>query len=343
MAIERPSFEGRGSAYTKYGMIMRSVRPDQTSQTNVLHYLKDGNVTFRFSWRKAEYLVPVMMILKALVETNDREIFEGLVGFAGSEGAKNTFLTDRVELLLRTYKNYGLYTKSKTRAYLGGKFRVVLGVPETMSNYDCGTEFLRKVVLVHLGNVNVTEAQDNDKFKMLLFMTRKLYALVAGDCAVDNPDAVQNQEILLGGFLFGMIIKERLDDYLSTALRSSIRDYLRKSPDHNFASPSFLKEFPVKICGRTNENIGGALEYFMSTGNLISPTGLDLQQVSGFTVVAEKINFLRFISHFRMVHRGSFFAQLKTEVAARKLGIPVPCSHSRWKSLWPAEPSFAQM
>ena len=318
MAIERPSFEGRGPAFTKYGMIVRSVRPDQTSQTNVLHYLKDGNITFRFSWRKAEYLIPVMMILKALVETNDREIFEGVVGFAGSEGSNNTFLTDRVELLLRTYKNYGLYTKSKTRAYLGGKFRVVLGVPETWSNYDCGTEFLRKVVLPHLGNVNVTEAQDMDKFKLLLFMTRKLYALVAGDCAVDNPDAVQTQEILLGGFLFGMIIKERLDDWVSTSLRAAIRDYIRKSPEHNFASPDFLKEFPVKICGRTNENIGGALEYFMSTGNLISPTGLDLQQVSGFTVVAEKINFLRFISHFRMVHRGSFFAQLKT-TTVRKL------------------------
>ncbi|CZT06028.1 DNA-directed RNA polymerase I polypeptide 2 [Rhynchosporium agropyri] len=318
MAIERPSFEGRGPAYSKYGMLMRSVRPDQTSQTNVLHYLKDGNVTFRFSWRKAEYLVPVMMVMKALVETNDREIFEGLVGSAESEGAKNTFLTDRVELLLRTYKAYGLYTKSKTRAYLGEKFRIVLGVPDTMSNYDCGTEFLRKIVLVHLGNVNVTEVEDNDKFKMLIFMTRKLYALVAGDCAVDNPDAVQNQEILLGGFLYGMIIKERLDDWLSTQLRMSVREYLRKSPEHAFNTPEFLKEFPVKICGRTNENVGGALEYFMSTGNLVSPTGLDLQQTSGFTVVAEKINFLRFISHFRMVHRGSFFAQLKT-TTVRKL------------------------
>ncbi|KAI9646357.1 DNA-directed RNA polymerase I subunit RPA2 [Ciborinia camelliae] len=318
MAIIRPSFKGRGPTYTEFGMLIRSVRPDQTSQTNVLHYLNDGNVTFRFSWRKNEFLVPAMMILKALVETNDKEIFEGLVGAAGSKGAENTFLTDRVELLLRTYKAYGLYTKSKTRAYLGEKFRIVLGVPDTMSNYDVGTEFLRKIVLVHLGNVNVTEAQDKDKFKMILFMTRKLYALVAGDCAGDNPDAVQNQEILLGGFLFGMIIKERLEDWLHTSLRMALRDYVRRSPENNFATPEFLKDFPVKICSRTNEQVGGALEYFMSTGNLVSPTGLDLQQTSGFTVVAEKINFLRFIAHFRMIHRGSFFAQLKT-TTVRKL------------------------
>lgn len=59
MAIIRPSFENRGNTYTKYGIQLRSVRPDQTSQTNVLHYLSDGNVTFRFSWRKNEFLVPV--------------------------------------------------------------------------------------------------------------------------------------------------------------------------------------------------------------------------------------------------------------------------------------------
>lgn len=318
MAIIRPSFENRGPSFTKFGTSIRSVRPDQTSQTNVLHYLDDGNVTFRFSWRKNEFLVPVMMIMKALVETNDREIFEGLIGPTGSTGAENTFLTDRVELLLRTYKAYGLYTKSKTRAYLGQKFRVVLGVPDIMSDYDVGTEFLRKIVLVHLGNVDVTESQDNDKFRMLLFMVRKLYSLVAGDCAADNPDAVQNQEILLGGFLYGMLIKERLDEWLSTGLRLSLRDYKQKFPANNFKSQDFLKEFPVRLFSKTNENVGGALEYFMSTGNLVSPTGLDLQQTSGYTVVAEKINFLRFISHFRMVHRGSFFAQLKT-TTVRKL------------------------
>lgn len=318
MAINRPSFQNRGQAYTPYGIIMRSVRPDETSQTNVLHYLSDGNVTFRFSWRKNEYLVPVMMIMKALVETNDREIFEGLVGPASSKGTENTFLTDRVELLLRTYKSYGLYSKTKTRSYLGEKFRVVLGVPDTMSNYEVGTEFLRKIVLVHLGNMNVTEEQDADKFKMLLFMIRKLYSLVAGDCTVDNPDAVQNQEILLGGFLYGQILKERLEELLAVGLRASLRDYLRRKPANNFTSQAFSKDFPAAIFRRTTENLGQLLEYFLSTGNLQSPSGLDLQQVSGFTVVAEKLNFLRFISHFRMVHRGSFFAQLKT-TTVRKL------------------------
>ncbi|MCJ1227314.1 DNA-directed RNA polymerase I subunit RPA2 [Toensbergia leucococca] len=317
MATIRGSFVNRGQAYTKFGMQIRSVRPDQTSQTNVLHYLSDGNVTFRFSWRKNEFLVPVMMVLKALAETNDREIFEGLVGTAGSKGVENTFMTDRVELLLRTYKAYNLHGKTRTRSYLGGKFKPVLGVPDDMSDEEAGAEFLRKIVLVHLGNANVTESQDNDKFKMLLFMIRKLYALVAGDCAVDNPDAVSSQEVLLGGFLYGMIIKEKLDDWLRS-IQVAAQDWCERNGNTRFTNPNFLKVFPTKILARTNENIGGLMEYFLSTGNLISPTGLDLQQTSGFVVVAEKINFYRFISHFRMVHRGSFFAQLKT-TTVRKL------------------------
>lgn len=60
------------------------------------------------------------------------------------------------------------------------------------------------------------------------------------------------------------------------------------------------------------------MEYFLATGNLVSKTGLDLQQTSGYTIVAEKLNFYRYISHFRSVHRGSFFAELKT-TTVRKL------------------------
>ncbi|KAF2747073.1 beta and beta-prime subunits of DNA dependent RNA-polymerase [Sporormia fimetaria CBS 119925] len=318
MAIKRGAFTNRGPGYTPFGIVIRSVRPDQTSQTNALHYLNDGNVNLRFSWRKAEYLVPVMMVLNALVETNDREVFEGIVGAAGSKGLEEKqFVTDRVELLLRTYKVYGLHSKAKTRAYLGEKFRVILQVPDDMSDEDAGTEFLKRIVLPHLGSPNVTEKEDADKFRMLLFMIRKLYSLVEGECAVDNPDTVQNQEVLLGGQLYGMILKEKLDEWLSS-IRLPLQEWLRKHDWEPFTSQQFQNEFLGKILRRTNENIGQALEYFLSTGNLVSSTGLDLSQTAGFTVVAEKINFFRFISHFRMVHRGAFFAQLKT-TAVRKL------------------------
>src|SRR5207302_10859750 len=137
MALVRPSFANRGKSYTYMGIQIRCVKPDQSSQTNVLHYLNDGNITFRFSWRKNEYLVPVIMIMKALVETNDREIFDGLLTTGDME---NTFLTDRAELLLRTFKGYQLLTRKENLQHLGEKFRVVMGVSPDLSDVEVGKE-----------------------------------------------------------------------------------------------------------------------------------------------------------------------------------------------------------
>lgn len=305
MAIIRPSFANRGASYSQYGIQIRSVRPDQTSQTNVLHYLNDGEVTFRFSWRKNEYLIPVVMILKALCELNDREIFDGIVG----SDTSNSFLTDRLELLLRGHKKkYGeLHNRRQALQYLGDKFRVVLQASPDATDFQVGEELLKRIVLVHLGDSN------EDKSRMLLFMIRKLYSLVAGECSPDNPDATQHQEVLLGGFLYGMIIKEKIEEYLQN-IKLQIQSDVNRGLAVNFKERKYM----TRVLMRVNENIGSKLQYFLSTGNLVSQSGLDLQQVSGYTVVAEKINFYRFISHFRMVHRGSFFAQLKT-TTVRKL------------------------
>lgn len=302
MALVRPSFGNRGAQYTPYGVQIRCVRPDQTLQTNVLHYLADGNVTFRFSWRKNEYLVPVTMVLKALVETSDREIFDGVIG----ADTADSFLTDRLELLLRLYQQrYRVHLQHETLGYLGDKFRVVFGAGHDVLDVDVGREVLRRIVLVHL-------ELGADKFRMLMFMVRKLYALVAGECCPDNPDATQHQEVLLGGFLYGMIIKEKIEEYLQ-AIRTQIE------ADRGRAAVNFDdRRYMLRVFMRINENIGQKLQYFLLTGNLVSQSGLDLQQVLGYTVVAEKINFHRFILHFRMVHRGSFFAELKT-TTVRKL------------------------
>ena len=318
VALNRPSFVNKGPTYTPFAVSVRSARPDQTSQSNILHYLNDGNVILRLSWRKTQYLVPVVTILKALVQTNDREIFEGIIGSAGLDRLSDRQLViDRVEILLRTHKHLGLHTCAKARAYIGRKFRVVLGGPENHSDEEAGSEFLRKIVLPHLGCYDVTEQNNIDKFRMLLFMTRKLYALAEGECAADNPDAAQFQELLLGGFLYGAIIKERIEEWLNS-IRGHVLDWCRNNNEANFSSQSFLKDFPTKILRKTSENVGQALEYFLSTGNLVSPSGLDLQQAAGLTVVAERINFLRFLSYFRMVHRGSFFLEQRT-TSVRKL------------------------
>lgn len=319
-AISRTTFEGRGPGYSKYAVQIRSVRPDQSSQTNVLHYLTDGNISFRFSWRKAEYLLPIVMVLKALIDTTDHEISEGIIGTVAADETPSSFVSDRVELLLRTYKAYGLISRQQTLAYIGEKFRPVLGTPLSMSDEKTGEEVLRRIVLPHLGNVSVTESQNNDKFNFLIHSIRKLYSLAAGDCAVDNPDAVANQEVLLGPFLYGMVLKESIQNWL-VQIGYQTREWLQSQKANNEAmltDAKFETDFIPKIVRKTTENLGQRLDYFLSTGNLVSETGLDQSQTSGYTVMAEKINFYRFISHFRCIHRGAFFAQLKT-TTVRKL------------------------
>ena len=39
------------------------------------------------------------------------------------------------------------------------------------------------------------------------FMARKLYSLASGKCAPDPPDSPANQEVLLGGHLYLMVLK----------------------------------------------------------------------------------------------------------------------------------------
>ena len=111
----------------------------------------------RFSWRKQEYVIPIMLILKALVGASDKEIFEGVM----MQEYHDTFLTDRVELLLRSFKMYSLYTGEQCLEYLGDKFRVVLGMPEDWTNRALGIWLIQKMVLVHLES-------PRDKFRMLL-------------------------------------------------------------------------------------------------------------------------------------------------------------------------------
>ncbi|KAA1466738.1 beta and beta-prime subunits of DNA dependent RNA-polymerase [Dentipellis sp. KUC8613] len=303
IALLRPSFVNRGPSYTPYAVQIRCVRPDQTSVTNTLHYLSNGSAMLRFSWRKQEYVVPIMLILKALVGAADREIFEGIM----MQDYDNTFLTDRVELLLRSYKMYSLYTGDQCLEYLGDKFRVVLGLPEDWNNQAVGAWLIRKLVLVHLES-------PRDKFRQLLFMIRKLYALVSKTCCVDNPDSPQNQEVLLPGSLYGMIIKEKLEEVLNNIRNQIAQDVRRQDPSVDF----FNSRYILKAMSRVNFDIGARLSNFLATGNLVSPTGLDLQQASGFTIVAEKLNWHRYISHFRCIHRGAFFAELKT-TTVRKL------------------------
>lgn len=307
IALVRGSFTNRGSSYTDKGVQMRCVRPDQSAQTITVHYLTDGQIILRFIHEKQEYMVPVLLILKALVPVSDSSIFERLVMAHSDAEGLDTFLTERIELLLRAFKQFNVRTQRQCLAFLGSKFAVMLDCPENWTDEQCGRFFLDRLVCVHTKD-------SMEKFDTLIFMIQKLYSLVAGSCIADNPDSMQLHEVLLGGHVYLGLIKERLAEWLN-GVKTVIKIDLARNPSRvDFLNNKYIQ----KAFGKVNSDVGSKLQYFLATGNLVSRTGLDLQQVSGFTIVAEKLNFYRYISHFRSIHRGAFFAELKT-TAVRKL------------------------
>lgn len=70
-------------------------------------------------------------------------------------------------------------------------------------------------------------------------MLRKLYSIVSKSCCVDNPDSPQHQEVLLPGQLYGMIIKEKLEDALNQIRTQVALDVRRGDSSLDFQNGSF--------------------------------------------------------------------------------------------------------
>lgn len=76
------------------------------------------------------------------------------------------------------------------------------------------------------------------------FMLRKLYATVSGSCCPDNSDSPQHQEVLLPGSLYGMIIKERMEEILNN-IRNNIAADVRSGAAVDFNDSKMIPIQPV--------------------------------------------------------------------------------------------------
>ena len=69
---------------------------------------------------------------------------------------------------------------------------------------------------------------------MYRFMLRQLYSLGSFSSCPDNPDSPQHQEVLLPGSLYGMILKERLDEALNQIGQQISADVRRGETSFSF-------------------------------------------------------------------------------------------------------------
>lgn len=313
LAIKRPAYRNRGAFYTEYAVMMRCARVDQSTSTITLHYLSTGTLRLRLSVRKQEFMVPLTIILKALQpDCSDRDVYAQMIG--GSKSGVGTIIAPQIEGLMREQSIYARrHQISSPIALLGSMFASLFRehLPLDADNALFGKFFLEKFIAVHVDDFSC-------KHNVLVLMARKLYCFARHECCEDNVDSIGHQELLLPGHILSAYIKEKLEESLAQAASHVRRD---ARTDFNNTRSKLQKEFRVycgKILGRYVATIGSKTASFLATGNLVSSSGLDLQQTTGFAIVAERLNKWRYLSHFRSVHRGQFFTTMKT-TAVRKL------------------------
>lgn len=129
-----------------------------------------------------------------------------------------------------------LNSRDECLAHLGKNFRVVLNItnPE-ITDKQVGEIFINENICVHLAN-NI------DKFNTICVMINKLYALVSDEISPDNLDSLQNQEILLPGHLYLMILREKLEEMLLGIRAKVFKDGSRFDEAAKIKDISYLKK-----------------------------------------------------------------------------------------------------
>ena len=84
------------------------------------------------------------------------------------------------------------------RKYIGRSFRdkLLYQVPEWYTDEEIADYLVHRAVCVHLGG------DAEAKFDVVVFMIKKLFALVQDKCVPEGVDAVMMHEIVLGGHLY---------------------------------------------------------------------------------------------------------------------------------------------
>lgn len=284
--IQRESFRAKNAMFTAKAVEYRSVYCE-VGHVLYFHLMTDENVMMRFTLKRREYSVPVILVLKALKDVTDRQILDLL-------GVEGRFILDT-----------GV-TTANARKMLGAKF-ASLGIN------------VLDAILPHLRTYS-------DKFDLLILILRRLRDEEYDDMDALSSQELFGVRQLFSGLLrdkleeglevlrYVLTESEGTNEGRSKKKESGKMRYeLAKANNTPNDSGSGSKAVLTAndVLKKLRFNVAKRAEHFLATGNLILRTN-DLLQTTGLAVLAERINTYRFISHFESVNRGAFFAMLKT-------------------------------
>lgn len=307
IGISRNTWKDSLPFFSEFGVSMRCVGPGERNRNMVLHYLTNGTAKLKVFYNAKPITVSVIMILRALVDYTDLKIYKRL--FLGYYGKEKAFYDNSIRSMIGMLKTRLINSQNDALEHLGEKLRSMQPqeIPSWWTSLEVGQSLIKNSVAIHLEN-------NEDKFNCIVLMTQKVFALAKAECAIENEDNPMFHEVYSSGSIFFTLLIERVELLLS-GLKICFDRHLEKCKKNDFV---MNKEFLEKMLRLRYGTVGNCVKLLVATGNLMSATGLGLKQTVGLSVGAEKINYLRFVSNFRAIHRGQFFTEIRT-TACRKL------------------------
>lgn len=310
-------------AFTKYrsiatsaefspaGIHYKAVREDGHVCSTVIQVRKDNLLSIKFTVDGRQIFVPIMLVLRALVSTTDREIYSTICNICASSDTKeNGYVSLRVEAMLRDFHKYRIFSHKACKQLLGGKFRMILSLLDRydLTDSDCCDLLFERNLLI-----NIPKEDTRAKFNMLCLMARKCLLLFGGFIKADSPDLLSSQEALTPGAFF----KAELSAALIKIIRLISRNATSTGAIGSYElTNSWISRYIA--ASRLWRSLSSGLRSLSGTGDVRTYKGHDYNNMSGIAVLADRINYVRFLAHFRCINRGNAFAGHKI-TSIRKL------------------------
>jgi len=213
----------KGFKFSILSCSFRSVARTQVSKTIHLHYLSDGSIMLRVVINRQEFSLPILLVLRALVDYNNKLFFGSLFDL----GLNNSYIRKRILKMVRdSYKICPQMNQESALKKIGQIFsKLFPGIKRNW--YTTSLYFLNRIVLVHLGD------NFSLKFILLRHMILKIFQVQKGISTEDNPDSFLCQEVLLPGNLFLGLIRNKLGIEIKK-LRYLINCFLTKKKIYFF-------------------------------------------------------------------------------------------------------------
>ncbi|KAH9386057.1 DNA-directed RNA polymerase I subunit RPA2 [Nematocida major] len=341
--VYRPGMSKKRKSMSEHAVSYKSAFPSGQASMFTLHYCNDHSIKIRVKKFRKEYYIPLHLVLRGISGNTDREIEESLRAVLKNDKD----LMEYVELLLQSFSFHKEYTQKEALSYLGSRFRlyyqmtaseiesmpasvkrtggdsseasdtdkatelleeVIAACQQEMSDAECGLQFIKDTIAVHTGSLT-------EKYNLLIICIAKLFMQVSGRIPADNGDALSSHELITVGDTLTEIMADKIY-WMSRGLQKHLVAAI------HYQSVTVTDKVAMKrILKKVITPATSAVERLLSMG-VISFSNMGtyaMMQQAGFTITAERLNYLRFFSHLRSVHRGSFFESMRTSTVRKLL------------------------